>query len=716
MSGRLLFWDFLSDSCSYLLCPPDDTCDFPYLTKAGVPVKAPPELPPLPQEEGRKEPQEEQEKLKKVTFDKSLDTPLAPRDLDHSEARTAIEDSPFLFLYLSSEDSSQDAQVHAASALNSDDAIPEATDPDPDQRRKQATTHILQTPEDVLNSKGKTREQWIASINKEISNLTEPKAITTVTPEQKEELKAEARRTGQSYVELPAKAVFTIKPEKFKTRICACGNQTQETYGRTSTTDLDAGMLRYLLSWSASDPSSAVTSLDVTAAFLNAALPPGRIVILRPPTILYKLGVLAPGTVWQVHRAIYGLREAPSLWTNERTTMLQKVAFTCSGDRYRLLLSEVHHSICLLVKEHDILKEPVTSSAGLTQRVDPAHVVALCGIYVDDFLTVGDARVVGAFLAYIQKLWKTSEPLYLTPESPLEFLGITIEKLGQGLLLHQMNYTDELMKEYAGSIAQRERFTTGEPEHFEQEAPHPPDMNNPEEAAWVHRAQKILGAFLWLSTRTRPDLACAVSLAAQTVFRDLKLLKVRLRHLLQYLRTTGAKGLLYQFPQGRSVRSGLTEFTTYCDASFAPSGRESQVGYCIMMSYSNVRHLVHWQSAKESKIAESSAEAELYALSTAHKTSRNYRLLIHETLTDGVILNLRSDNTAAITMLDNPSWRTRCISIYGEVIRQEAAEKRVVVTYVNTDYQLADILTKPTSKPVNSRILPLLGLAPPDED
>ena len=143
--------------------------------------------------------------------------------------------------------------------------------------------------------------------------------------------------------------------------------------------------------------------------------------ILRSPTILYKLGVLAPGTVWQVHRAIYCLREAPSLWTNERTTMLQKVAFTCSGDRYRLLLSEVHHSICLLAKERDVLKEPVTSSAGLTQRVDPANVVALCGIYVDDFLTGGDARIVGAFLAYIQKLWKTSEPWYLTPESLRSF-------------------------------------------------------------------------------------------------------------------------------------------------------------------------------------------------------------------------------------------------------------------------------------------------------
>ena len=232
--------------------------------------------------------------------------------------------------------------MHVASALNSEDAIPEATDPHPDQRRKQATTHILQTPEDVLNNKGKTRKQWIASIIKELRT----ESNHNFYPEKKEDLKAEARRTGQSYVELPAKAFFTIKPKQVKTRVCACGNQTQETYGRTSTTDLNAGMLRCLLSWSASDPSSAVTSLDVTATFLNAALPPGRMVILRPPTILYKLGALAPRTAWQVHRAIYGLREAPSLWTNERTTMLQKVAFTCSGDRYRLLLSEVHQPIC----------------------------------------------------------------------------------------------------------------------------------------------------------------------------------------------------------------------------------------------------------------------------------------------------------------------------------------------------------------------------------
>ena len=51
-------------------------------------------------------------------------------------------------------------------------------------------------------------------------------------------------------------------------------------------------MLRFILSWSASSSDFATASLDVTAAFLNAPLPKGRIVVLRPPTVLYKLQLL----------------------------------------------------------------------------------------------------------------------------------------------------------------------------------------------------------------------------------------------------------------------------------------------------------------------------------------------------------------------------------------------------------------------------------------
>ena len=234
-------------------------------------------------------------------------------------------------------------------------------------------------------------------------------------------------------------------------------------------------------------------------------------------------------------------------------------------------------------------------------------------------------------------------------------------------------------------------------------------MSNSEHMEWVKRGQKILGALLWLSTRTRPDIACAVSLAAQSLWQDLGHLKVRLRHLLQYLNTTRTFGIMYLYPQKESA-STLTEFAAFSDSSFAPAGKGSQSGFVILLSYGNVRHLVHWHSTREKKMAESSAESDLYALSTTFKTAMNFRLLVHELLTPEVLLNLRCDNKATIAMLDEPSWRTRYISIYGETIRQEMLAKTLIVTFVTTDMQLADPLTKPTSTRINENLLPPLGL------
>ena len=187
---------------------------------------------------------------------------------------------------------------------------------------------------------------------------------------------------------------------------------------------------------------------------------------------------------------------------------------------------------------------------------------------------------------------------------------------------------------------------------------------------------------------------------------------MRLRHLLQYLNTTRVFGLLYLFPQ-KEKAIGLSEFTVFSDSSFAPAEKGSQSGCTILLSYGGVRHLVHWHSTREKKIAEGSAEAELYALSTAFKAGQNVRLLVHELLTTEILLNLRCDNKAvkaAIAMMDEPSWRTRYISIYGESLRQELLAKSSVLTFASTEHQLADPLTKPTAPKINESLLPQLGL------
>ena len=379
----------------------------------------------------------------------------------------------------------------------------------------------------------------------------------------------------------------------------ACGNQTRDTSGKITTTDLDTCMLRFILSWVASSRFNTIPSLDVTAALLNADLPPGRVVVLRPPTVLYKLGLIPTGFVWRVHRAVHGLREAPSLWSQERTNVMETMSFRCRGESFKVLFSEVHRSILVGEREQDVLSTPKLTYSGLSRRVQPQDVLALCGIYVDGYLSVGPHDTVTSFLENLRAIWQTTDPVYLTPGDEFQSFGITLELTSVGLLLHQRTYTEAFLEEYKDVTPKRKRATTGEPEHYDKNAKSALDMTNPEHVEWVRRAQKIVGALLWLSARTRPDIACAVSFAAQSLWHNLDHLKIRLGHLLQYLNTIG---LLYTFPQ-KEQPSTLSEFTIFADSSFAPAGKGSQSKCVILLSFRNVRHLIHWHSTREKKIA-----------------------------------------------------------------------------------------------------------------
>ena len=172
---------------------------------------------------------------------------------------------------------------------------------------------------------------------------------------------------------------------------------------------------------------------------------------------------------------------------------------------------------------------PSTDSFGLTSRALPHQVVALSGISVDDFLIAGPL-VAHSFLASLRKMWKTSDPQFLSLDADLPFLGVSIRMTKDGILLRQHHYTQDLLRNHSSHISARKRNTSGEPTHFQKDPP------NSEHQRWIKIGQRILGGLFWLSTRTRPDLAFAVSFAAQVLTKDIELLKVKLRHLLQYLK------------------------------------------------------------------------------------------------------------------------------------------------------------------------------------
>ena len=98
---------------------------------------------------------------------------------------------------------------------------------------------------------------------------------------------------------------------------------------------------------------------------------------------------------------------------------METMSFRCRGGPYKVLISEIHRSILLLVREQDVLSTPKLTYAGLSQRVQPQDVLALCCIYVDDSSSVGPHDIVTSFLEHLRAIWKTTDPVYLTPGDEL---------------------------------------------------------------------------------------------------------------------------------------------------------------------------------------------------------------------------------------------------------------------------------------------------------
>jgi hypothetical protein len=108
--------------------------------------------------------------------------------------------------------------------------------------------------------------------------------------------------------------------------------------------------------------------------------------------------------------------------------------------------------------------------------------------------------------------------------------------------------------------------------------------------------------------------------------------------------------------------------------------------------------LVSWLSKKQSSISLSTAEAE-YIATTSCCTQVLWR---KQTLTDIHVkydepIPIYYDNTSAISISKNPVMhsKTKHIPIKYHFLREHVVEKNIIVEYVGTKEQVADIFTKP---------------------
>ena len=181
---------------------------------------------------------------------------------------------------------------------------------------------ILHTHPVSLSEVMRDLSSWHPALLEEFNSiLTTHKAIRPVS---KEELKR-LEREGREVLYVPGKLVATVKAGtgKRKARIVACGNFLSREKAQGSPTlsrgdifaaGLDSLALRTQIAAAAwrSWPGSTV---DIKTAFLTAPLQSKRsqrVVVLRPPKILVKAGIVSEGSLYLRARKI----GAPSVTTS----------------------------------------------------------------------------------------------------------------------------------------------------------------------------------------------------------------------------------------------------------------------------------------------------------------------------------------------------------------------------------------------------------------
>ena len=124
--------------------------------------------------------------------------------------------------------------------------------------------------------------------------------------------------------------------------------------------------------------------------------------------------------------------------------------------------------------------------------------------------------------------------------------------------------------------------------------------------------------------------------------------------------------------------------------------RKSTSGCCQFLGAS----LISWHSKKQNSVALSTAEAEYIAAGACCSQI----LWIAQQMRDlGINLKgipIKCDNTSAISITKNPVQhsRTKHIDVRHHFIRDHVEKGDVSISFISTDYQWADIFTKPLAE------------------
>ncbi|CAE7211830.1 RXLR161 [Symbiodinium sp. CCMP2456] len=216
--------------------------------------------------------------------------------------------------------------------------------------------------------------------------------------------------------------------------------------------------------------------------------------------------------------------------------------------------------------------------------------------------------------ALIKKVWETSE---------LSFLGE-----GDPIRCYNMDTSQSYYVFMKWSCAEGTRYQSPKSYKFCQRM-------------WeivVRRAQQITGEVLWVSQRTRPDLAFTTSIMTALCVRcPSRVIQIG-DTVLGYLQRTSTYGL--------TVSWSGTGLTMFCDEAFAPQGERSHGGWVVV--YGGVQ--IVWRSGRQQMVTLSTAESELISIVDGAIALKGVEAILADVGEFVEVREIASDSTAALSI------------------------------------------------------------------
>ncbi|KAK6153546.1 hypothetical protein DH2020_013185 [Rehmannia glutinosa] len=275
------------------------------------------------------------------------------------------------------------------------------------------------------------------------------------------------------------------------------------------------------------------------------------------------------------------------------------------------------------------------------------------------------------------------------------FLGLQIKQCQEGIYISQSKYTKELLKKFG--IEEGRTVSTPMATNVKI------DKDEKGKSVDESKYRGMIGSLLYL-TASRPDILHAVCLCARFQSNPKESHMSAAKRILRYLKGCQEVGLWYP-------KEGGSKLIRYSDSDYGCRvDRKSTSGTCQMLG----NRLVSWFSKKQNSIATSIVSL----VHSAWKCCAQV-LWMRQQLRDYEIeekeIPIMCDNTSAIAITQNLVLhsRTKHIDVIYHFIRDHVEKKDIVLEYISTDKQLADIFTKPSCESRFEELKHELGLIEP---